>query len=432
MLINFKFKNCRSFFDETNLSMEATSDKTFDTINTFSIKEGLNEKNNELIKTAVIFGSNASGKSNVLKALNFMKEVVIKSAAQFPITDFNETFAFLENADKLESLYEVELISNSIYYKYGFTIKDKIVEKEWLYRRNERITKVFSRNANHLEIINQDKSATKLINISKKSLFLSIGNNFNLNIKDDLNNVLSWFISLVLVFENNANSFDIYSMENNKYKQQALEILELADIGIKDIDVKKDKLASVNSINDILKLNMQMQINPATMQGQIKQEATNLYNIDLKTQFHIFDKEGNKTGNRNVFLLKDAGFNSEGTMKLLFYLGWILAALDQGRVIVIDEIDSKLHFLVVDYLLKLFNSINRNPKNAQLICTAHNIMIMDDNLRRDQIYFTCKDKYGKSNLLSLSDFSNVRKTDLFSKKYLAGFYASLPNMDREL
>lgn len=432
MLINFKFKNCRSFFDETNLSMEATSDKTYNTINTFSVKEGLNEKNNELLKTAVIFGSNASGKSNVLKALNFMKEVVIKSAAQFPITDFNETFAFLENSDKMESLYEVEFISNSLYYKYGFIIKDKIIEEEWLYRRNERKTKVFSRNANNLEIINQDKSVTRLINVSTKSLFLSIGNNFNLNIKDDLNNVLSWFISLILVFENNANSFDIYSMENNKYKQQALEILELADIGIKDIDVKKDKLASVNNLNDLIKLNTQMQLNPSTMQGQLKQEATNLYNIDLKTQFHVFDKDGNKTRNKNVFLLKNAGFNSEGTMKLLFYLGWILAALDQGRVIVIDEIDSKLHFLVVDYLLKLFNSIDRNSKNAQLICTAHNIMIMDDNLRRDQIYFTCKDKYGKSNLLSLSDFNNVRKTDLFSKKYLAGFYASLPNMDREL
>lgn len=432
MLINFKFKNCRSFFDETNLSMEATSDKTYNTINTFSVKEGLNEKNNELLKTAVIFGSNASGKSNVLKALNFMKEVVIKSAAQFPITDFNETFAFLENSDKMESLYEVEFISNSLYYKYGFIIKDKIIEEEWLYRRNERKTKVFSRNANNLEIINQDKSVTRLINVSTKSLFLSIGNNFNLNIKDDLNNVLSWFISLILVFENNANSFDIYSMENNKYKQQALEILELADIGIKDIDVKKDKLASVNNLNDLIKLNTQMQLNPSTMQGQLKQEATNLYNIDLKTQFHVFDKDGNKTRNKNVFLLKNAGFNSEGTMKLLFYLGWILAALDQGRVIVIDEIDSKLHFLVVDYLLKLFNSIDRNSKNAQLICTAHNIMIMDDNLRRDQIYFTCKDKYGKSNLLSLSDFNNVRKTDLFSKKYLAGFYASLPNMVREL
>ena len=110
------------------------------------------------------------------------------------------------------------------------------------------------------------------------------------------------------------------------------------------------------------------------------------------------------------------------------YLGWILAALDQGRVIVIDEIDAKLHFLVADYIIKLFNSIDTNPKNAQLICTAHNVMLMDEDLRRDQIYFTSKDKYGESSLVSLSDYKNVRKTDLFSKRYLAGFYAKLPDM----
>ena len=113
---------------------------------------------------------------------------------------------------------------------------------------------------------------------------------------------------------------------------------------------------------------------------------------------------------------------------MLYYLGWILAALDQGRVIFIDEVDAKLHFLVADYIIKLFNSIDNNPKNAQLICTAHNIMLMDEDLRRDQIYFTSKDKVGVSTLTSLSDFTNVRKNDLFSKKYLAGFYTSLPDM----
>ena len=113
------------------------------------------------------------------------------------------------------------------------------------------------------------------------------------------------------------------------------------------------------------------------------------------------------------------------------YLGWMLAALDQGRVILIDEIDAKLHFLVADYLIKLFNSIDNNPKNAQLICTAHNVMLMDEDLRRDQIYFTSKNEYGESSLAALSDYKNVRKENLFSKRYLAGFYSKLPDMNRE-
>lgn len=129
-------------------------------------------------------------------------------------------------------------------------------------------------------------------------------------------------------------------------------------------------------------------------------------------------------------LFKDKGFHSEGTIRLLCYLGYILAALDKGKIIFIDEIDSKLHFLVADYLLKMFNSIDKNPNNSQLICTAHNIMLMDDDLRRDQIYFTSKDEYGVSSLVSLADYKGVRKNDLFSKKYLAGFYLKLPNLDR--
>ena len=139
-------------------------------------------------------------------------------------------------------------------------------------------------------------------------------------------------------------------------------------------------------------------------------------------------KNNEGVGKKPVMLFKENGFNSEGTMRLFCYLGWILAALDQGRTIFIDEIDAKLHFLVADYIIGLFNSIEHNPKNAQLICTAHNVMLMDEGLRRDQIYFTSKDQYGRSSLVSLSDFNGVRKNDLFSKRYLAGFYASLPDL----
>ena len=174
-----------------------------------------------------------------------------------------------------------------------------------------------------------------------------------------------------------------------------------------------------------------MQINPAMLSGQLKAENENLYNIDMRTDFIVFDENDRNCGKKSVMLFKEGGFNSEGTVRLLCYLGWILAALDQGRTIFIDELDSKLHFLVADYIIGLFNSIEHNPKNAQLICTAHNVMLMDEGLRRDQIYFTSKDKQGRSSLVSLADYNGVRKTDLFSKRYLAGFYADLPNLSKK-
>lgn len=428
MLVNFRFKNSRSFYRENNLNMMATTDTELKETNTFMVNENIMLKgDNEFIKSALIFGGNASGKSNILKALAYMKNVLQMSASQFPIVAGNEAFAFYTDSINEESLYEVEIIENETYYKYGFILLQGKVKSEWLDRRKERLANVFKRNGDELEIAGLSKQATNLINLAPFTLFLSVGANFKLDIAPSLKDVMTWFQNLLIVFENNANTLDIYSAADGKYREQALKILKLADIGIKNIKVKKDKVANMADINDVLRLNAQLQINPAGM-GQLKQEETNLYNIDLETFFDVFDKKGGKKGQKLALLYKNAGFNSEGTVRLLCYLGFILAALDKGRVIFIDEIDSRLHFLVADYIIKLFNSIDTNPRNAQLVCTAHNVMLMDEDLRRDQIYFTSKDEIGESTLVALSDFKNVRKTDLFSKKYLAGFYAELPDM----
>ena len=430
MLINFRFANCRSFYDETNLSMQATADSTLSEINTFTVNEKVMDKgDNELLKSAVIFGGNASGKSNIMKAFTYMVNVVRLSSAQIPIVAGNEQFAFQADANQKPSLFEVEFIQNGVYYKYGFELAGGAVCHEWLYKREERLVKVFERINGKIEIMGLPDQVINLIKIPAATLFVSIGNHFNLPINRYLNDVIVWFSNNLIVFENMANSLDIYTMENGKYKEQALDILKRADIGISDFEVVKDKIATVDTQNDILSLNTQMQINPALIAGQIKAENESVYHIDVETDFDVYGENNEVIGRKSVMLFKENGFNSEGTVRLFCYLGWILAALDQGRTIFIDEIDAKLHFLVADYIIGLFNSIEHNPKNAQLICTAHNVMLMDDGLRRDQIYFTSKDKYGKSSLVSLSDYNGVRKNDLFSKRYLAGFYASLPDLE---
>ena len=431
MLVNFRFKNFKSFYNENNLSLQATKDNELKEINTFNVNKTLFNKTEqpELLKSAIIFGSNASGKSNVIKGITYMYNAIrLSSAQQIDVIKNNETFAFYENANNEISLYEVEIIQNNNLYKYGFTILQGKIEKEWLYKRNERTTIVFEREKNKLKLTGNEL-VQSLINIPETTLFLSIGSNFNLSISNYLKDVLDWFNNIIIVFENNANSLDIYSVENQKYKKLAIEILKKADIGIKNMTVVKDKIASLQDLNSVLAFNMQFQSNP-NKYGQLKQENENMYNIDLDTQFNVYNNKNEKIATKDIMLFKDKGFHSEGTIRLLCYLGYILAALDKGKIIFIDEIDSKLHFLVADYLLKMFNSIDKNPNNSQLICTAHNIMLMDDDLRRDQIYFTSKDEYGVSSLVSLADYKGVRKNDLFSKKYLAGFYLKLPNLDR--
>ena len=431
MLVNFRFKNFKSFYNENNLSLQATKDNELEEINTFNVNKTLFNKTEqpELLKSAIIFGSNASGKSNVIKGITYMYNAIrLSSAQQIDVIKNNETFAFYENANNEISLYGVEIIQNNNLYKYGFTILQGKIEKEWLYKRNERTTIVFEREKNKLKLTGNEL-VQSLINIPETTLFLSIGSNFNLSISNYLKDVLDWFNNIIIVFENNANSLDIYSVENQKYKKLAIEILKKADIGIQNMTVVKDKIASLQDLNSVLAFNMQFQSNP-NKYGQLKQENENMYNIDLDTQFNVYNNKNEKIATKDIMLFKDKGFHSEGTIRLLCYLGYILAALDKGKIIFIDEIDSKLHFLVADYLLKMFNSIDKNPNNSQLICTAHNIMLMDDDLRRDQIYFTSKDEYGVSSLVSLADYKGVRKNDLFSKKYLAGFYLKLPNLDR--
>lgn len=433
MLVNFRFGNAKSFYNENQLSLQAASIKEFDGINTFSVNKDLfnQDENNSLLKSAIIFGANASGKSNVLKCLTYMRNAVLTSSSpQMGTIQNNAYFAFYKDAVDQESLFEVEIIQNNIFYRYGFTILHGKVNKEYLFKKQERLTQVFNRENNKIDVMG-DKIYENFIKVPEATLFLSASLSFNLAISKYMNDVIEWFRNLIIVFEHNANSLDIYTMENGKYKNQALNILKKADIGIQNMQVIKDKVANLKNINELLAFDLQRQVNP-NQYGQIKQENENMYNIDLDTVYNVYDKDDNIVKNAEVLLYRDRGFHSEGTIRLLCYLGWILYALDKGNIILLDEIDSKLHFLVADYLIKMFNSIDHNPNNAQLICTAHNVMLMDDNLRRDQIYFTCKNAVGVSELSSLVDYTNVRKKDLFSKKYLAGFYSNLPNMYKKV
>ena len=133
MLINFRFSNYRSFYEEANLSMQTTADSTLGEINTFTVNEKMMDKgDNELLKSAVIFGGNASGKSNIMKAFTYMVNVVRLSSAQIPVIAGNEPFAFRMDANKSPTLFEVEFIQNDTYYKYGFELLGGAVYHEWL------------------------------------------------------------------------------------------------------------------------------------------------------------------------------------------------------------------------------------------------------------------------------------------------------------
>ena len=146
--------------------------------------------------------------------------------------------------------------------------------------------------------------------------------------------------------------------------------------------------------------------------------------VSLITKHYYYDEKWEKTGIISTPLL----FESAGTKKLFEIAGPIIKALANGSVVFIDEIDSRLHPMLVRFLVMLFNSISKNPKNAQLICTTHNVLLLDEEIRRDQIYFTEKDEYGVSKLYSLTDFKGVRKESKLLKQYLLGVFGATPKI----
>jgi len=146
--------------------------------------------------------------------------------------------------------------------------------------------------------------------------------------------------------------------------------------------------------------------------------------VSLNTKHNYYNKNWEKVGVITTPVL----FESAGTKKLFEIAGPIIKALEQGNVIFIDEIDSRLHPTLVRFLVMMFNSISKNPKNAQLICNTHDVLLLDEDIRRDQIYFTEKDEYSVSKLYSLTDFIGVRKESKLLKQYLLGMFGATPKL----
>lgn len=429
MLINFRFKNFRSFYEETLFSMEATTDNSFKEFNLISLdSENVPSKiSDNLLKSAVVFGSNATGKTNLLRALHYMQYIILDSLADSNnAINVNETFALYKDAYLNDSLFEVELIENKQYYKYGFILNQGKINQEWLYKYKNKQVNVFTRENNMLtKIAAKDKPIINIISsLSDTELFILLGTKLKLSDVKALEDVRTWFKNLLIIPEGRYTKFNVYL--NNTIKEKACNILKQADIGIKDIKVKKAKVNSTsdntNSIETPVVINKQQRILNQNEQNEV-------YTLDLATTLNIYNSNKEKVEDKEFMLLKDLDFYSAGTVKLLNCLGFFIIALEEGRVLLMDEIDSRLHYIIVKYLINdMFNSKDQNPNNAQLICTAHNLMLMNEGLRRDQIYFVSKDEYGESHLSAISDFKGIRKTDSFTKQYLAGLFTNLPNM----
>lgn len=415
MLIEFNVQNFRSIKEEVTLSLVASPDRSLDNnlIDTDVLKK------DNLLRSAVIYGANASGKSNLILAFHTLRHLVMNSH-MFQKGNKIDYFPFKLDMKYLykPSKFEVVFIRNDIKYIYGVSFTNEKIIGEYLYYYPKgRKALIFDRKDTNNYRFAIDKKEQKFI--SKKTLdnVLYLSNSTQLNYKKT-SEAFDWFKDTLGVIRATDHprltDFTIQSANKDiKIKEFVLKALAEADLGINGFSTSFEKIL----IDEI----------PIAFQKQVKAMMSNnegdLEKRIIKTVHKALDENGNEICTEFDFDEEE----SEGTKRLFALIGPWIDTLNNGRVMIVDELDTKLHHLLNVFLIKLFHDPTQNKNNAQLIFTTHNTNLLDlDLFRRDQIWFTEKNpSYGSTDLYSLVEYSPRKDRDI-RKGYLAGRYGAIP------
>lgn len=414
MLIEFSIENYRSIKEKVTLSLVSSSDKSLDN----NLIRNTVLKNENLLRSAAITGPNASGKTNVLLAINFLNKLVIMSNKNQKGDEIDVSpFRLDENCVSKPSRFEVIFIKDNVKYIYGVAVTtEKVVEEYLYYYPKGRKAIIFTRDINRdpIYIFNTDHKKQKFIStkILDNVLYLSGATQLNY---DKTTVAFDWFNDILQVIGSTDNSglkhFTVEMLNKDEgMKALIMKGLSEADLGIGDISA----LIKDVSIDEL----------PSDFPDELKHLAVkgDLKTVSIKSIHKGIDVNGNEQ--KVSFEFED---ESEGTKRMFSLIGPWIEALINGHVLIIDELETQLHHKLSTFLVKLFNNPTQNKNNAQLIFTTHNTNLLDqDLLRRDQIWFTEKNpEFGSTDLYSLVEFS-PRNDKNIQRGYLAGRYGALP------
>ena len=412
MLVEFRTKNFRSLRDEQVLSLVASTDKTL--LDTHALATGLKAAPH-VLKSAVVYGANASGKSNLVKALQFMRGVVLQSAALQPGQTFDRLQPFKLDAasGSQPTAFEVTFVLGGVRYQYGFAMDaQRIVSEQLLVYKAFKPQRWFERHFDAesgkdvYEFGSGLKGAKNLWEGATRpnALFLSVAVQLN---SEALRPVFEWFANRLVIFNEQtplSPQFSVHMLKQEAQRKAICAFLQAADTSIADIEVATQQ-AMVHTINFDLATG--------------KREETAGEQAVEEVRFHHVTEHG-----QAVFDLAD---ESSGTRNLLFLTGPILDILHKGLTLVVDELDTSLHTLLVQALVRLFHRPEVNTGGAQLVFTTHDTSLLDAYglFRRDQVWFVEKRPDQSSSLYPLLDFS-PRKNEALERGYLQGRYGALP------
>ncbi|RLD05204.1 MAG: ATP-binding protein [Chloroflexi bacterium] len=373
------------------------------------------DKKFQLLSSAAIYGANASGKSNIMHAFSFMRYFVLSSSKESQVEDpiAITPFRLSTETEENPSLFEIIFIIDSIQYRYGFEATQKEIVSEWLYYiPKTKEANLFIRDYQNIISKPKFKEGKGVKDKTRpNALFLSVAAQFNGEISGK---ILNWFsqVGMVSGLDDTAyRDFTVTEFSQGTLNDGIIQLISSLDLGIESILSEDIEKAQVTL--------------PSDMPDELKSLVMNSMGDKLTTIKTIHKKWGkdNSPISTEHFDLED---ESEGTQKLFFLAGPILHTLQNGRVLIIDEMEARLHPLITLTIIKLFNSLKTNPKRAQLVFTTHDTNLLSNKIfRRDQIWFVEKDNRGCSHLYSLAELK-VRNDASFEKDYIDGRYGAIP------
>ena len=406
MLIEFSVENYKSFKGLQTLTMQATGEKEkgIDVIEHQRLF--LAKKNLNILKTKAIFGANSSGKSNIVKAMaSFWKILNDNLADKTVLNEYIDAFRLDKTKNNSPTYFQIITVIDGIQYRYGFEADTNKIHSEWLFVKEKKEIFYFTREGQ--KIINYNKSNFKEIKeVEKTTGRLFKENTLILSVLYALNRPISSKIYKSIIHAITINPGDESgekkfwlpkSIENwkvnEKFKSFSIELLKKIDKSIVSFEIKENSDKSFEDKSDDDLIIIKRKLN------------------DKEASFNLETHEG--SGTRKMFSLSYSIFST-------FYF---------GKTLIIDELDARLHPKLTREIISLFQTKDCHPE-AQFIFVTHDSNLLDSSLlRRDQITFVDKNKYGVSEIFDLSDVKGVRENDLFEKNYLKGKYGGLPYLN---
>jgi len=393
MLVEFSVQNYRSFYERATFSMVASSIKEHPT----HVAELSGQR---ILTTSVFYGANASGKSNLLKAFAFMKDMVLNSSKDTQAGEEIKVEPFLLNSRGADEPTQMEVVflTDDTLYRYGFTCSSKQVLKEWLFARStkpkSRELRLFERDAE------KDFKVHSRFKEAKDSMLEFLRENI-------------WNISSYMPVHTSV------LIKNGLVPQDWIsDILVKADLGIKKFQITEREVSSATLKNTPFLL---------------RQDVNKLVSLIINTHHEYYDAEANEF---RAVIFDLATQESEGTKQFFSMAGLIYYTLNRGGILFIDEIENSLHPLLCSIIIRLFQDAETNTKGAQLVFTTHNTLLLNKgSFRRDEVWFAEKDSSCSTDLYSLVEYKldtgKARNDSSYGKDYIRGKYGALPFVDYE-